>query len=128
MRSAFFTLAIAFGGVSSVMGQGTPRLISPTANSEIGLNQFVEYTRPGHLVSEDTRVQVTLSNATWSDSLTPFPTFSPGNGPQDIAKGNLSINATEWAEGAYNFTVTEISPFKGTIATITVPVTLNYDA
>ena len=54
------------------------------------------------MVTEDTYVKVFLTNATFSGELLPSPTFSPGNGPQDTAKGNVNIDPAEWAEGTYS--------------------------
>lgn len=52
-------------------------------------------------MSEATHIELTLSNSTWSDSLTPAPTFSPGNGPQYVAQSNVDTDPAEWAEGVY---------------------------
>ncbi|PIL28915.1 hypothetical protein GSI_08961 [Ganoderma sinense ZZ0214-1] len=129
MCNAFFALAaVAFGAVSSVVAQGIPQLVTPLPFAEIGLNQFVEYQRPGRIVTDVSHMELTLSNSTWSGALTPAPTFSPGNGPQYIAQGNVTIDPAVWAEGAYNFSASEVNPFKGLFATIIVPVTLKYDA
>ncbi|TBU30360.1 hypothetical protein BD311DRAFT_659275 [Dichomitus squalens] len=153
MRTSFVALACAvFGAVTTVVAQGSPELITPITESVIGLHPFVEYKRPGHVVSEDTVVEVFLHNATVTAQLLPHPTFSPGNGPQDTANGTVNIDPTVFSEGTYgeiplhvvahvpfakayrssvplsDFTVKEISPFKGTVANIGIVVTLSYDA
>lgn len=99
-----------------------PQLVTPLPFAQIGLNQFVEYQRPvrvtisllyetqdaynllwqGRIVTDVSHMELSLSNSTWSGALTPVPTFSPGNGPQYIAQGNVSIDPAVVAEGAYS--------------------------